>query len=336
MVELFEKYKINSLDNFYEDGMNNGYNVIINVLKGFTQNTIPNILMYGNSGSGKKTLIYSLFNNCKKTKLKQIYKKQNKDVEYIIFKSNHFIEVDLKDLGLYKKYILKEVIQKYISNKSITNNNKIIIIHNSDLLGLNDQAMLRKIMEDNIKNSRFILISNTNDNLITPIESRCLILKTPGFTRENVKNKCLKIINNENLNIEQGILNNILENVGTNMKEMIFKLDMINKHSPKIKKVKYHTSDIIQEIIEIIKTKSNIGYETIDEKINKLSLHCNQTVYDIINEFTKQLMNIVPEEQKKQIIDLNYETLLKIINLPKDIIILQSYVLNLRKIIYQK
>jgi len=334
MTDLFEKYKIKSLDNFYEEDMNNGYNIIINILKGFTQNTIPNILMYGNPGSGKKTLIYSLFNNCKKVKLNQIYKKQNKDIEYILFKSNYFIELDLKDLGLYKKYILKDVIQQYISNKSITNNNKIIIIHNSDLLELNDQAMLRKIMEDNIKNSRFILISNTNDNLISPIESRCLILKTPGFTKEDVKRKCLKIIQNENFTIENNIIKNILDDAGTNMKKMILKLNMMNKHSSKIKNIKYHTNTIIQEIINIIKNKSSIGYDTLDEMINKLSLHCNQTVFDIINEFTKQLMIIVPDTQKKQIIDLNYNTMLKIINYPKDIIILQSYVLNLRKIIH--
>ena len=90
---------------------------------------------------------------------------------------------DYKNPDIYKKYILRDVIKKFILTKKVINNkNKIIIIHNIHLLNVDDQFILRKIIEEHIINCRFILLCNTINNLLEPIKSRCLILKTPGFS----------------------------------------------------------------------------------------------------------------------------------------------------------
>ena len=65
MLNLYEKYKIGNFDEFEVD-VKKRYSNVINIFKSLSTENLPNILLYGESGSGKHTLLYSFFKNTKK------------------------------------------------------------------------------------------------------------------------------------------------------------------------------------------------------------------------------------------------------------------------------
>ena len=53
---------------------------------------------------------------------------------------------------------------------------KFIIIHNIENINFEIQYALRRIIEDNNKKIRFILIGNNSQTIIQPLISRCLLI----------------------------------------------------------------------------------------------------------------------------------------------------------------
>ena len=205
MLNIYKKYKVNDYNNF-DDIIKLKFKNIIAFFNKVNYNNLPNILIYGEEGSCKKTLIYLFFKNINKNKLNLEYKINNKVINYMIYYLKYYIEIDLSQLENYKKYILINFIKEINSTKKISDNfNKIIIIHNIHLLNIDDQFILRKIIEKYIKICRFILISNTIINLIEPIKSRCCLIKTPGFTKTFIKKKIDFIVLKEKIKIKKKI-----------------------------------------------------------------------------------------------------------------------------------
>jgi len=342
MLSIYKKYKVNNYDDF-DDIMKIKYKNIINFFNSINYNNLPNILIYGEEGSCKKTLLYIFFENIHKNKLNLQYKINNKIINYMIYYSKYYIEIDLSQLENYKKYILINFIKEINSTKKIDNNiNKIIIIHNIHLLNIDDQFILRKIIEKNIKICRFILISNTINNLIEPIKSRCFLIKTPGFTKTFIKNKINLIIKKEKIKIKKKNLNKILDVSNKNLKKAFLELDFylnLQKYNKEdeyydIKNINLEKN--INELYLLIR-KKNIDYEKVDDIIYKLLIDYNVSYNKIIKVIFKILENKIKDDNiLNKIIDLNYEFNKKIINSinkNKMIIYLQSYLYKLNDIL---
>ena len=343
MLNLYEKYKVKSFEEFDED-IKVRYGNIINIFKSLNKENLPNILLYGESGSAKRTLLYSFFNNIKKQKYICTYKTSSKPIEYIIYKSNEYIELDLNDLGIYKKYILKDIIKDFIQTRRVFDNkNKIIIIHNIHLLNVDDQFILRKIIEEYIINCRFILLSNTINNLLEPIKSRCLILKTPGFNKEILHNKINDILKKEDIELKQRIINEIVLNSKCNLKRAILELDTyLNMKKVDLESEKNYfkmKSESVENIIlRLIKSFRNkeIKYEDVDEILYKLLINYKIEATIIIQYIYDNIYAKLNDKKKYQVVNLNYEYNKNLMNASKKIIYLQSYIYNLHEILQSK
>jgi replication factor C subunit 3/5 len=329
MIDLFHKYNKYDLNNF-DPYIKERYKTILDIFLKLNYNNLPNILLYGNEGSGKKSLIYSFFKNPKKSKIINTYKFNGKEFKYIIYKTNNFIEIDIQELGIYKKYILRNIIKEFILTKNVIDNkNKIIIIHKIDQLDIDDQFILRKIIEDHIVNCRFILISLNINNLLESIKSRCLILKTPGFTKEIVSKKIYDIINIEKIKIEDDNLKYIINNSNNNLKKAILdlntysNLEKLNQKEFFIK-LQYNTREITNDIINILK-KQKINYEKLDSLLYLLLVNYNIPPTKIIKNIYKLIKDELDEDEQHKLIDLCYEYNKNLINSTKHIIYLQSF-----------
>jgi replication factor C subunit 3/5 len=329
MLNLYEKYKITSFDNF-DNEIKKSYSNIISLFKSLNTNNIPNIILYGSDSCGKNTILNCFFKNNIKKKIIFTYKSNSKVIEYIIYKSNDFIEIDLQDLGIYKKYILQNIIKNLTETKKVYGNtNKIIIIHNIHLLSHDDQFIFKKIIED-IKTCRFILISKNLNNIKDIIKSRCFIIKIPGFTKEFIKKKIIKIIKNENINIEQNDINHILDISENNLKKAILELNTyINNKKLYLETKDYTLNTLIKNLVSYIKS---INYKKIDEILYKLIINYKINPTIIITKIFDNL-NLKDENKIQLIYDLNYEYNKYLQNSQKYIIYLQSYVYKLNKII---
>lgn len=340
MLQIYNKYKVKNREDF-DKIMKIKYKYILDFFDSLEYNNIPNILLYGEEGSCKKTLIYNFFKNVEKIKKKIEYKINYKKIEFYIYYTKYYIEIDINQILKYKKLVLIEFIKEINSTKNVNNNLKIIIIHGINLLGLEEQFILRKIIEHNYNYCRFILISSTINNIIEPIKSRCFLIKTPGFTKSFIKHKINEIIKKEEIEIDDNSLKKILEISNKNLKKALLEIDFYmslkkNNQEKQYIKIKENNKEIlIKKYISIVK-KKNINYTELDDLLYKLIFEINMNYFTIL-----KYVHIMLEKYKNnhkyidEIIDLNYEISLNTmnnINKNKYIVFLQNYSYRLNKI----
>lgn len=157
-------------------------------------NIFPHLLFYGPNDSDRKKRIYTFIEDFFKTELSITkYEKDfsiySKNIKINLLKSNFHVEINVEDLGANDKIILPELIKEIGSVKSIITDLRAIIILNAEKLSFQAQQALRRTMEIYSKNCRIILSSNSYSKIIEPILSRCLCIRVPLPTKEEIFNK---------------------------------------------------------------------------------------------------------------------------------------------------
>jgi DNA polymerase III subunit delta' len=186
-------------------GMEIFFNEIANLYK---QEKMPNkILLSGKKGSGKSTLAYHLINYVLSKNEEFKYNLENFSINkdnrsYKLLQNNSHPNFYLIDLLTEKKSIDVGQIREMINytNKSTFNNmERFILIDNVENLNKNSVNALLKIIEEPNENVFFILINNSEKNILPTLKSRCLTFK-------------INLTFNESLNISNSILEkNVLE-----------------------------------------------------------------------------------------------------------------------------
>jgi DNA polymerase-3 subunit delta' len=180
-------------------GMNHFFNEIINL---YNDKKMPTkILLSGKKGLGKSTMAYHIINNILSTNEefkynsnKFIINKNNRSFK--LLQNNSHPNFYLIDLLNDKKNIDVAQIREMITytNKSAFNNMaRFILIDNIENLNKNSVNALLKIIEDPNDNVFFILINNSEKNILPTLKSRCLLFKI-NFTFDKsmiISNKIL-------------------------------------------------------------------------------------------------------------------------------------------------
>lgn len=153
--------------------------------KFYEKNIIPNMLLIGNDDINKEKYIIEFIEN---------YFENNK----IYFKSQVLYLNIIIDRSIKR---IREIIKKFIHETSYYKDDKniilkFIIIHNIENINFEIQYALRRIIEDNNKKIRFILIGNNSQTIIQPLISRCLLIY---FNNSSVEEKKY-VTNNKNIN----------------------------------------------------------------------------------------------------------------------------------------
>tara|TARA_B100000900_G_scaffold405108_1_gene414267 strand:+ start:3920 stop:4768 length:849 start_codon:yes stop_codon:yes gene_type:complete len=144
---------------------------------------IPHIIFYGPSGSGKRYILNNFVD--------KIYKKDKEKIkEYVMWvncahsKGIRFIRHQLK----------------FFAKRNMQNNNgkmfKSIILFNAEQLTVDAQSALRRCIEIFSHNTRFFIIVQDLNSLLTPILSRFCNIYVPKPIVNNKKTNLYKI-NNE-------------------------------------------------------------------------------------------------------------------------------------------
>ena len=145
------------------------------------QDQVPNILLHGPSGSGKRTLVKEFIN--------KLYTDDHEDLVMYV------------DCGHGKgiKFIRDEV--NYFAKMNCSNVSfKMIVLLNADKLTIDAQSALRRSIELFCKNTRFIIIIHEKSKLLKPLVSRFCEIFVP-----------LPKINNTNKNLHQYTKTNLFE-----------------------------------------------------------------------------------------------------------------------------
>ena len=131
-----------------------------------TNNKIPNIIMYGSSGTGKRTILYQFLN--------KIYENDKQKMKMNMMVVNCAHGKGIKFIREELKFFAKSNIQTGVLFKSI-------ILINADFLTIDAQSALRRCIELFSHNTRFFIIVENMNRLLNPILSRFCAIYVPEY-----------------------------------------------------------------------------------------------------------------------------------------------------------
>lgn len=163
---------------------------------------MPHLFFYGPPGAGKKTRIMALLREifgpgAERLRLdkRTFTTPTRKTIEINMISSNYHIEISPGDAGLQDRYVVQDVIKEMAATKSLTAISsegskkpeyKVVVLVEVDRLSRQAQAALRRTMEKYASTCRLILCCNNQSKVIEPVRSRCLGIRVPAPSHDEV------------------------------------------------------------------------------------------------------------------------------------------------------
>lgn len=316
---FINKYKPYKLDDFHDD------KDFIQLLKYMLHIDSLNLLIIGNPNSGKTTLLNIL--------IREYY---NLSSSESLPDSNILYINSLKEQGIqYFRNEMKTFCQSY---SSIYGKKKMVIIDDIDNINEQSQQVFRNYIDKYKHKIHFIMAANSIQKVIESIQSRLHIVKIPFFSDEQKYIIMNKIIENENIIIDDEskkyvikisnhsirILINLLEKIYiykqpihiTNCKEICSNIsnDILYNYFYNLK------SNNITNAINIIFSIYNYGYSVLD-------------ILDCLFQYIK-IIDILDENKKYQIISIICKYITIFHNIHEDRIELALFTNNIYHIIH--
>lgn len=288
---LIDKYRpLNSDDKnifFHKDLLN-----LLSIMS--KDEAVPHIIFYGPNGTGKKTTV-NLFlemlfdKNVHKTKdvEYQVIGSGNKQIPKKIKQSDYHIVIEPSNNG-FDKCLIYYIVKEYAKRKSLDifdthRNFRVVLINNIDNLSYYAQTSLRRTMERYNDKCRFIMCCNSLTSVINPLQSRCICMRVPSPTQNEMFEYIFKISIKEKINLSLDQYSDIVIKANGNIKEALWFLEycrhnkeLYTNYDDSINKiVKLIIKGKLQNILEIIKLY--YGITTTYITVTKIMV-------DIINE----------------------------------------------------
>ncbi|XP_044738760.1 replication factor C subunit 3 [Chrysoperla carnea] len=180
----------------------------------------PHLLVYGPSGAGKKTRVMCLLRELYGTGVERLRMENmnfttpsNKKLSIATISSNYHIEVNPSDVGIYDRVVIMDLIKNVAQTQQLDSSGqrefKVVVLTEVDSLSKDAQHALRRTMEKYIANCRLILIGNSTSRVIPAIKSRCLGIRVPSPSTEEIVTILQNICKKEGLTIPQKLAENM-------------------------------------------------------------------------------------------------------------------------------
>jgi DNA polymerase III delta prime subunit len=282
---LINKYKPKEISDF------NFPKNIENLLTTIIDSKQYNILITGNSSTGKTSLIKLIINN---------YYNNNEDLNIDTLNQNILYVTPLKDVGIHNfRSEIKIFCQTYCN---IKNKKKFVILDDIDLMNEQIQQVMRNIIDTYNSNVYFICSCTNTSKVIDNLQSRLFILKLPNITNERLKLIYNRIKNNEKIDIDEESLDLFIKICNNSPSVLLNYLEVFKLLDIKINKSK---------IMELCTTINFSYYETffdllkknkIIEAVERLMIFIEEgynvmDVYDSIFYYIKHTENLNEEEK---------------------------------------
>ncbi|KAL7665401.1 AAA+ ATPase domain-containing protein [[Candida] zeylanoides] len=251
----------------------------------------PHLLVYGPTGSGKKTRIYATLHelfgpSIEKLKIdvKTFTTSSNRKLEFNVLSSPYHLEITPSDMGNNDRVVIQDLLKDVASTEQVdfTNSNhghakhrfKVVIINEADSLSRDAQAALRRTMEKYSSNIRLIMISNTTSNIIAPIKSRTLLIRIPAPSKQEIATVLQHISNKEQVKYTsdsgvEAFLQSVAQNCDRNLRKSMLCFETIAMQNESINPSSSQDSAVVK-----------LDWEVIIEQMGK-SILANRTVANL-------------------------------------------------------
>ena len=197
-IPWIEKYRPSKLEDIKSQDF-----IKTSLQKLVENNTIPHLLFFGSSGTGKTSSILAC--------IKELEAKG-----YMVSK----LELNTSDQRGIKT--VRQKIKEFATTQSFFKNGlKIIILDEADYMTKIAQCALRQIIEKYSKNVRFCIICNYINKIIPAIQSRCMKFRFSLLTDDEMRNKIEYIVKQEKLKISDKAITTIISLSGGDMRKSI-------------------------------------------------------------------------------------------------------------------
>eukprot|EP00826_Nyctotherus_ovalis_P021148 TRINITY_DN1676_c0_g2_i2.p1 TRINITY_DN1676_c0_g2~~TRINITY_DN1676_c0_g2_i2.p1 ORF type:complete len:396 (-),score=112.37 TRINITY_DN1676_c0_g2_i2:38-1225(-) len=242
----------------------------------------PHILFYGTSGAGKRTLAHCLLRELfgtradkMKGETREFEKGKSAKVECTVISSPCHIEVTPAEAGNNDKIVVQKLIKEVAGSHLVAVENqkkfKVVIINEVDYLSKDAQAGLRRTMEKYMGNCRILMNCQCISKVIEPLKSRCLLVRVPSPSYEEIEKICKKIVTHEAGTISKEKLHEIAIKSKRNMRRAIMMLQamLANEEKGTVPVPQYEI--FIQEIAtDVMREQSPRQLKEIREKFDEL------------------------------------------------------------------
>lgn len=192
----------------------------------------PHLMFYGPSGAGKKTRIMCVLrelygSGVEKLKIEQqtFTTPSKKKVEISTIASNYHIEVNPSDAGIYDRVVIQDLIKTVAQSHQLDSVSqkefKVVILTEVDRLTKDAQHALRRTMEKYTSTCRLILYCNSTSKVIPAIRSRCLGIRVPAPSHDEICQILQYVCKKEGLSLPAELALRIAEKSGRNLRRAL-------------------------------------------------------------------------------------------------------------------
>uniref|UniRef100_A0A6C0CS54 Uncharacterized protein n=1 Tax=viral metagenome TaxID=1070528 RepID=A0A6C0CS54_9ZZZZ len=268
-------------------------NDLIDIIRTLAAMDNLNMLFIGNSGSGRTSLIQAI--------IREYYG------EDIKLNHDNILTINtLKEQGI--SYYRSEVKIFCQTSSLIKNKKKILVLDDIDIINEQSQQVFRNCIDKYSNNVVFLASCSNTQKVIESLQSRMNVLNIKSPSEEQLKNIAVRIINAENINVNNEVLSFIVKVCNGSIRILI---NYLEKFKLLNKSIDFELANKVCTNISFIELEKYTKYCKENKLSNALKLINSlivkgYSVTDILDSYFTfvKITDTLAEEKKYNIIPL--------------------------------
>ncbi|XP_064608864.1 LOW QUALITY PROTEIN: replication factor C subunit 3-like [Liolophura sinensis] len=192
----------------------------------------PHLMVFGPSGAGKKTRVMCLLRELYGSGVEKLKidthtftTPSKKKIDISAVSSNYHIEVNPSDVGFQDRVVIQELIKNVAQVNQLDSVSqrdfKVVVLTEVDRLSKDAQHALRRTMEKYMATCRLILCCNSTSKVIEAVRSRCLGIRVPAPSIDEICGILQTVCKKEGLTLPVELARRVAEKSQRNLRRAL-------------------------------------------------------------------------------------------------------------------